>query len=219
LRAQGRIRKTLVEGIDSAGLDRSREYAPQLALERLAPEARRHGLGPEGAPLLGEAFLRFLVEELKPFVDGRYRTRPGRAHTHAMGSSLGGLVSLYALVRYPKVFGSAAALSLHWPIALGPGMLEPEPSPETLAMADAFLAWLEESLPRAGHHRLYFDHGDQTLDALYGPFQARMNEIARRKGYGARDYRAEGFPGASHDEAAWRARLAGPLAFLLSRKP
>jgi pimeloyl-ACP methyl ester carboxylesterase len=133
-----------------------------------------------------------------------------------MGSSLGGVVSLYGLCRYPKVFGAAAALSTHWPIALGPGMLEPEPSAQTLAMADAFLGWLGETLPRAGRHRLYFDRGDQTLDALYGPFQARMDEIARTKGYReGHDYRSERFPGSSHDEAAWRARLALPLAFLL----
>jgi enterochelin esterase-like enzyme len=218
LRAQGGIRKTMVVGIDSAGVDRSREYAPQAALERLPAQARRHGLGAEGAPLLGEAYLRFLVGELKPFIDGRYRTRAGRAHTHAVGSSLGGVVSLYALARYSKVFGAAACLSTHWPIALGPGMLEPEPSAETLGMADAFLGWLADSLPRAGRHRLYFDHGDQTLDALYGPFQARMNEIAARKGYrAARDYRSEAFPGSPHDESAWRARLAIPLSFLLAK--
>src|SRR4249919_3227679 len=75
MRAQGRVRKTLVVGIDNAGLDRSREYAPQAALERMPEAQRRHGLGPEGAPLLGEAYLHFLVEKLKPFIDARYHGR------------------------------------------------------------------------------------------------------------------------------------------------
>ena len=215
LRAQGRLRKAMVVGIDNGGAERSREFAPQLALERLPQSLRRRGLGAEGAPLLGEAYLRFLVEELKPFVDDRYRTRPQAADTFSMGSSLGAMVSLYALARYPGVFGAAACLSTHWPIALGEGLLEPTLSAEALAMSAACLDWLRERLPRAGGHRLYFDHGDRGLDALYGPLQSQMDAIAKEKGYGPADYRSFYFPGTDHNESSWRARLGLPLGFLL----
>ena len=134
LRASGRLRKAMVVGIDNAGADRSREFAPQLALERLPERQRHRGIGADGSTLLGEAYLRFVVEELKPFVDGRYRTRPGPEGTFLMGSSLGGVVSAYALARYPQVFGAAACLSTHWPITLGAGLLEKGMSPEGLAM-------------------------------------------------------------------------------------
>ncbi len=53
----------------------------------------------------GEAYLRFIVEVVKPLVDQRYRTLPDRAHTGMMGSSLGGLITHAALLRYPQVFG------------------------------------------------------------------------------------------------------------------
>ena len=215
LRAQGHLRKTLVVGIDNGGASRSREYAPQLALERLPDNLRRRGLGAEGAPLLGEAYLHFLVEELKPFIDGRYRTRPEAAATFTMGSSMGGLVSVYALARYPEVFGAAACLSTHWPIALGEGLLEPRLSAEARAMSGACLDWLRDRLPPAGSHRLYFDHGDRGLDVLYGPFQSQMDAIAKEKGYGPADFRSFYFPGTDHNESFWRARLGLPLVFLL----
>jgi len=209
-----------VVGIDSAGPDRWREYAPQAALETVPPRLRRRDpAGPQDAPLLGEAYLQFLVEELKPFVEQRYRTRRDAVGTVIMGSSMGGLAALNALVRHPQLFGAAGCLSTHWPVALGQGLLEHGMSPEALAMSGAVLDWLRESLPRAGSHRLYFDHGDQGLDALYGPFQTRMDAIARDKGYReGQDYLSRPFPGASHDEAAWRARLDLPLTFLLGQE-
>jgi len=86
-------------------------------------------------------------------------------------------------------------------------------------MSGAFLDWLRDELPTAGSHRLYFDHGNQGLDALYGPLQARMDAIAREKGYReGLDYQSRYFPGASHDESFWRSRLGLPLAFLLGQK-
>jgi predicted alpha/beta superfamily hydrolase len=62
-----------------------------------------------------DAYLRFLVGEVKPLIDSAYRTLPGRDHTFVMGSSMGGLISLYALEEYPQVFGGAGCLSTHWP--------------------------------------------------------------------------------------------------------
>ena len=86
-------------------------------------------------------------------------------------------------------------------------------------MSGAFLAWLRDELPPAGSHRVYFDHGDQGLDALYAPFQTRMDAIAGEKGYREGvDYQSRFFPGANHDESFWRARLGLPLAFLLGAK-
>jgi predicted alpha/beta superfamily hydrolase len=62
-----------------------------------------------------DAYLRFLVEEVKPFVQTRYHTLPGRETTVVMGSSMAGLVSLYALCEYPAVFGGAGCLSTTGP--------------------------------------------------------------------------------------------------------
>lgn len=152
------------------------------------------------APLRGDAYLRFLVEELKPFIDHEYNTRPEQPHTHLMGSSMGGLISLYGVCEYPEIFGGAACLSTHWP---APGEL--------------MLAYLRANLPPPGRHRLYFDHGTADVDALYGPYQEEVDEIMRAAGYRAGvDWESRVFSGAGHSEEAWQARVAIPLAFLLA---
>ncbi|MDA0246460.1 MAG: alpha/beta hydrolase-fold protein [Chloroflexi bacterium] len=151
-----------------------------------------------GALPLADGYLRLLVEEIKPLIDATYRTLPDAPHTFVMGSSMGGLISLYALCQYPHIFGGAGCLSTHWPI--GEEML-----------VDYFGA----AVPRAGSHKLYFDYGSVNLDALYPPYQERMDGHVRKAGYKhGRDWLTHSFPGADHNEAAWRARLDVPLAFL-----
>lgn len=116
--------------------------------------------------------------------------------------------------------GAAGALSTRWPITLELALPQPTVAPEAETMAASFLDWLARHLPPAGHHRLYFDHGERGLDAGNAPFQRRMDAIAREKGYrDGKDLLSQMAPGANRDEAAWRARLATPLAFLLRSEP
>ncbi len=94
---------------------RWREYMPQKPYE--APALQKHHpliLERAGGPPLSDAYLQFLVEELKPFIDKRYRTLPDQQNTFVMGSSMGGLISLYAISEYPQVFGGAGCVSTHW---------------------------------------------------------------------------------------------------------
>jgi len=63
----------------------------------------------DGSP--AAAYRRFLAERLKPWVDARYRTRPGREDTALMGSSMGGVASVAHALRYPGVWGRVGALS------------------------------------------------------------------------------------------------------------
>lgn len=179
---------------------RWRDYAPQAPMLALrgTPEweaaIRRAGGTPQS-----DAYLRYLVGQLKPAIDARHPTLPGREHTFIMGSSMGGLISLYAVEQYPEVFGGAACVSTHWP-AGGNGLVD--------AMGAA--------LPPAGRHRLYFDYGTKTLDAGYEPFQLRMDAHLRAAGYTeGHDWITRKFPGAEHSERSWRERAHIPLAFLL----
>ncbi len=87
----------IVIGIDNGGTDRIAEYTPYAHPQ--------HGGGD------GEDYVRFLVNTLKPYIDNNYRTLPNRENTAIMGSSLGGLISHYALVRYPNTFGKAGVFS------------------------------------------------------------------------------------------------------------
>ena len=213
LQAAGEVRPAMVVGIWNTPL-RSREYAPAAPILALPEPLRDRVLG--GDSPLSDQYLRFLVEELKPFIDARYRTRPDRANTLLMGSSMGSLISLYALASCPEVFGAAACLSTHWPITLDPQLLSPAGAAERDEIAAAFYAWLERHLPLAGSHRLYFDRGTLHLDALYGPYQAKIDRLLAARGYrDGGDWLSRVFAGADHDEASWRRRLDIPLRFLL----
>lgn len=69
----------------------------------------KHAWGSEGGH--GAWYARFLTEEVKPLIDHRYRTLPGREHTGVMGSSLGGLITLYLGIYYPHVFSTLGVVS------------------------------------------------------------------------------------------------------------
>jgi pimeloyl-ACP methyl ester carboxylesterase len=160
--------------------------------------------------------VRFVADELKPQIDKRFRTLPSRADTFVMGSSMGGLASLYALCRRPDVFGGAACVSTHWPVTRIAGVHDNPGAPPMIALSAAVLGWFDANLPRAGAHRFYFDHGTQGLDRLYAPYQARMDAIGAGKGYVAgKDWLSKAAAGAQHNEAAWNARLPDALRFVL----
>jgi predicted alpha/beta superfamily hydrolase len=197
----GSVREAILVGIWNTP-KRLAEYMPQKALggkpltgDLLGPDS----LAPD--QLASDAYLQFLVTELKPFIDSKYRTLTDRDNTFAMGSSMGALVSAYAVSEYPEVLGGAGCVSTHWPIGNG-----------------IVIDYLARALPDAGHHKFYFDHGTATLDQYYEPYQQRMDAVMRRKGYRqGEDWISRKYDGAEHNEAAWRARADGPLRLLLGR--
>ncbi len=93
----GAIEPLIIVGIYNAGVKRVDEYTPV--------EDKRLGGGH------ADAYGRMLVEELKPFIEARYRTLPEAEHCGMGGSSLGGLVTLYLGLRYPTVFSRLAVMS------------------------------------------------------------------------------------------------------------
>jgi predicted alpha/beta superfamily hydrolase len=198
--ARGAVREAIVVGIWNTPARRE-EYMPQRAVRGKVhfnvPGA--DDLKPED--IISDRYLAFLVEELKPFIDATYRTLPDRADTSVMGSSMGGLISQYAMSRHPGVFGGAGCVSTHWPAGDG-------------ITLDDFAA----HLPDPATHRYWFDYGTQTLDAEYEPYQERADEILREAGYvEGQNWITRKFEGAEHSEKAWRLRVDQPLVFLLGR--
>ena len=146
-------------------------------------------------------YLKFLVDELKPFIDDNFRTLSGRSNTYTMGASMGGSISAYAISEYPDIFGGAACLSTEW--AHGDG---------------AEIDWYERHWPKAGSHRLYFDYGTETYDKAYEPYQKRMDKVMHSHGFvEGQDWVTKKFYGADHSPKAWRERLHIPLTFLLGK--
>jgi enterochelin esterase-like enzyme len=208
------IQDVLVVGIWNGQQSRHAEYFPQKLHEGLFPaekdsitaELQIAARTKEGFTPTSDNYLQFLVEELKPYIDSTYSTYTDRAHTFIAGSSMGGLISLYAICEYPKVFGGAACFSTHWP---GTFHVDNNPVPE------AFVRYIRDHLPDPSSHRLYFDYGDQGLDALYPPLQTKADAVMKAKGFSEKNWITRYFPGENHSERAWNKRLHIPMLFLL----
>ena len=216
LMLEGKVKDFIVVGIWNIQKSRHANYFPQKPYESLAQEQKNFvvkqlqtaGRTTDKFQPSSDNYLKFLVRELKPFIDKKYSTYTGREHTFIAGSSMGGLISMYAICEYPDVFGGAACMSTHWP-----GIFSVEGNP----IPDAFFNYLKKSLPDPKTHKIYFDYGDQTLDAMYPPLQAKVDAIMRSKGFTKKNWMTKYFPGENHSEISWHKRLDIPLLFLLKK--
>lgn len=193
---------------------RHSEYFPQKPFESL-PESVRDSLFEEAAKnnfkfdsVTSDNYLGFIVNELKPYVDANYSVLSDRDNTFVAGSSMGGLISMYAICEYPEVFGGAACLSTHWPGG--------DPHDDDL-LANTFFKYMRTYVPSAKTHKYYFDYGTETLDKFYPKYAARVNKIFKDKGYDESNFKNLKFKGESHSEQSWQKRLDIPLTFLLKK--
>ncbi len=182
--AKSRGLELIVVGIDNGGVDRMRELN--------AWDNPQFGKGE------GEQYLAFVVNVLKPWVDGHYRTRPDARHTAIMGSSMGGLISGYALSRYPGVFGSAGIFSPAYWLA-----------PQVFAYTEA--------QPPARTARIYFYAGGSEDESMV-PDMKRMVALLERAGLPARNLAVEVNAVGRHNEAAWRAEFPRAVMWLFGRE-
>ena len=178
--AKSRGLEVIVVGIDNGGADRIHELN--------AWDNPEYGKGE------GEQYMAFVVNVLKPWVDRHYRTRPDRRHTAIMGSSMGGLISSYALSRYPQVFGGAGIFSpAYW--------LAPPVFADTAAH------------PPARTARIYFYAGGSESGNMV-PDMKRMVAVLRRAGLPAHNLEVEVDPVGRHEENAWRAQFPRAVVWL-----
>jgi predicted alpha/beta superfamily hydrolase len=190
----GRIAPLIIVGVES-GPDRIVDYTPTVGTLGAGGQARRIGGG-------AAAYARYLIEELLPLIDSRYRTLDDPAHRAVGGSSLGGLVSLWLLWHHPAVFGSALVVS------------------PSLWWDDALLLREAGRLPmdvlRRG--RLWLDIG--TAEGDEAVTQVReLHRVLVSRGVSAPQLGYLEAEGASHDEASWAARVEAMLLFLHGREP
>jgi predicted alpha/beta superfamily hydrolase len=192
------VRDTIVVGIWSTA-HRVIEYAPDKPYEitiRKNIKPSKLITPPEG---YSDKYLKFIVFELKPFIDKTYSTKPDADNTFMMGSSMGALMSLYAVSEYPEIFGGAGCLSTQFPLGKG-----------------NMLGYMKKFLPKPNTHKIYFDYGTESLDAQYEPYQKQADRIMKKKGYKQnKNWITRKFPGEGHSESSWRKRVDIPLTFLL----
>jgi len=184
-----KIEPLIVVGIYNTGKDRVNEYTAAQD-----PKYKAGG----NADLYG----RMLVEELKPFIDQTYRTKPDAAHTGLGGSSLGGLVSLYLGLKYANVFSKLAVIS------------------PSVWWADKQIVRFVEQLPKKPSTRIWLDigtkEGRDPAEASKAVNDARLlNDTLVKKGWRpGKDLQYYEAEGAEHNERAWAARTDQILEFL-----
>jgi predicted alpha/beta superfamily hydrolase len=185
----GRVRPFIIVGIANTA-DRLREYGPRQP-------------GPDQGEDLSREYGRFVVEEVKPFIDATYRTLPGAENTGVGGSSMGGLIALHLCKWYPHVFGLCAALS-----------------PSLWWDREYFLRTVGESPEWLRHCRVWVDAGTREgeTDAATRATAKRVRRLADQFArHGPRDggrFHCEEVEGGTHDEAAWGGRFDRVLRFL-----
>jgi len=182
----GAIEPVILVGIYNTGVRRVSEYTPTRD-----PHSRKGGKA--------DRYAELLARELKPFIDREYRTMKAAAHTGVGGSSLGGLVSLMAALRYPRVFGQVAVLSpsVWW---------------DSRAILRKVQSYTSGSRPR-----VWLDagtaEGNSPHQVVADVMLLRDALIAKgwREGVDLRYQEAEG---AQHNEQAWGGRFRQVLEYL-----
>jgi enterochelin esterase-like enzyme len=204
------VKETIVVGIYNTN-DRWLEYFPEKPFDKLPAvwqDSMIAGMQLQKARAVSDSYLKFMVKELKPFIDSAYSTYTDMSNTFIMGSSMGALVSMYAVCEYPDVFGGAACLSTHWPAGYNP-----DDQHATKVIRD----YMKTKLPSPLNHRFYFDYGSEGLDKHYPPHQKLIDAVMKYKGYDKSNWLTLQFFGADHMEDSWKRRVAGPLFFLLKK--
>jgi predicted alpha/beta superfamily hydrolase len=171
----------IVVAVDNSPTKRMNEYAPY--------DMEKFGKGE------GDAYVDFLAKTLKPFIDRHYRTEKKKEHTFIAGSSMGGLISYYAILKYPKVFGGAGVFSpAFW---INPAIKAPDP---------------EKTKKVKG--RIYFYAGQQESETMVSDMLAVFDHMLRHsKARMETVVRAEG----RHNEPTWRAEFPAFIKWIMSK--
>ena len=189
----GRMRESIIVGVPSSATNRTVEYLPHMDID------------PDGSGQMGKAglYADFLIHNVRPTIDSHYRTRNDRANTACIGSSCGGLLSMY-LGSWTNAFGLVGAMS---------GVYNVEFCPN-------FMGWLASN--RVHEARVWLDVGntgyDLSIDAGLSLYDANFEMYWHLMGFGYvpnADLRFMIGCGHDHNEAAWSERLPHVFRFLL----
>lgn len=173
-------KECIVVGIDNGGENRLREYNPY--------DHPQFGKGE------GKAYAEFLTQTLKPYIDTKYRTKKGAENTFIAGSSMGALISLYAMMQYPSVFGAA-------------GIFSPSFSQGPAIYADA------EKFTTAAQPRFYLYAGGKESPTLAADLQKMSDILQKKQRFVIRKVIS---PLGQHSETYWRQEFAAFYQWLMN---
>ena len=207
----------IIVGIAADAERRSREYNAPSVAKYLDAEMQDILAQSCGGPLLTGDYLRFVVEEVKPYVDSHFDTRPDRDNTYVMGASMGGLLVLETLMSQRDVFAGGVGFSAHL-FLLGPDAYQMQLPEDTPARIEAALREaVSTDFPDPGATKVYFQRGTVDLDSFYGGSHTAVAEGLLRKGYlFGDDFVMRRDVGAGHSDTYWTLRAPEAMRFLLT---
>lgn len=172
----------------------------------LCPEdAFRDGIAPAQKPtidisqLRGNSYTAKIFEEILPTILAETKSQITPERSAMIGSSMGGLATLYALINYSSRFHTALALSTHWTLAGAP-----------------LVDWMLARIPKPELHRIWMSRGERGYDAEYPPFQDLANQKLIEAGW-ENNFESKIFKGAGHNERAWAKQIEQPLRYWLAK--
>ncbi|MBI2682832.1 MAG: alpha/beta hydrolase [Acidobacteriales bacterium] len=176
------VEPIIMVGVYNTGNKRIEEYTPTADERMGGGHADRYG--------------RMLVEEIKPFIDQRYRTHTDPHNTGLGGSSLGGLVSIYLGFTYPHVFGKLAVLS-----------------PSVWWNNKSILDIVSATLPKP-RLKIWLDIGTRETDTAVGDAELLCDVLVEHGWRLGDDLHFCEAEGAEHNEQAWASRIGSVLEYL-----
>ncbi len=182
LLAENNVKVPIVVGVDNGGTARIDEYTPWS--------------NPQYGGGEGGKYVAFITETLKPYVDQHYRTLPGRDNTAIMGSSLGGLISHYAAVKYQNIFSKAGIFSpSYW-------------------FSDSVYTFTEET-GKQYEERFYLMCGDHEAAGMVDNMN-RMAALLTESGFEGNNVKTAVVAGGQHNEKLWREQFQKAYMWLFS---
>ncbi len=140
-------------------------------------------------------YLDFILNTLKPYIDSNYRTLPDKENTTIFGASVGGLISFYALLKFPDVFGNAGVFS------------------PSFWFSDEIYKFIQEVETIEG--RIYFMAGDHESNAMV-PDLERMEQLVLSKITNKNNVTKKIVHGGHHNEKLWRKEFKDAYTWLIS---
>ncbi|MEP1445147.1 MAG: alpha/beta hydrolase-fold protein [Paraglaciecola sp.] len=177
--------EVIVVGIDNDADFRMNELSPW--------ENKRFG------EAQGQQYMAFIVEVVKPYIDTNFRTQADRLHTAIMGSSMGGLMSHYAIHAYPQVFSKAGIFS-----------------PSYWYSQDVFSYSRFKKAPLDA--RLYVMYGDKEGDGMIADTDKMLRQL-RQQGHPRQNALFKRVPNGEHNEQLWRTEFSEAIQWLFQQQP
>ena len=171
---------------------RAKDLAPEKFFTSSSYVDPRWAIKDSSIVLHSDAYLNKIFEEIVPVIHGP--NSPEK--TAVIGSSMGGLATLYAAIQHPDKFSTALALSPHWVI-----------SDENFARS------MVEALPLT--HKIWMSRGDKGLDKEYVSLQSFVDSLMRKRGF-TNNFESKVYKRSGHNERSWAKYLHDPLRFWLN---